>query len=157
MAKNFIGREAIYSTFFAYMSNRLLTPTGPFHTASRRRAPVATVQKENVPAFYLVEEGELYDRSVLLAPAKITLMAHIIVVGRYMDDPTLIPAIEINNLADAVEEAVNDVVLPTSQQILGGLVQEAWINSRQIINTGSVQQRFSEQDILVELIVTRVF
>jgi len=51
----------------------------------------------------------------------------------------------LNDLADAVENAVQAACGPTAQNTLSGLVLEAWILGRQVVTPGSYAQRQSEQ------------
>ena len=156
LAGTSVGREAIYEALFQLLNQQLLSPTGPYLYSSRRRMPASQITTDNSPAFFLTEEGEIYDRSVLSAPTKVTLLAHVHIIS-IINDPLAIPAITINDLADAVENAINMNVISTSQQILSGLVQEAWINSRQVQSIATLENRYSEQDILLEVILGRSY
>jgi hypothetical protein len=152
-----IGREAIYSRFFGYLKAQLHDPTGsPFKYCNRRYRPAGQQGQEEYPLFYCVGAGEEYDRSTLFAPAKITLFAHITIQTLDGDDPDVVPEIALNNLADAVEDAVTAVASRTGQSILGGLVQEAWVNGRQTHNPATSSGRYSEQIMAVEMILPRI-
>lgn len=151
-----IGREAIYEALFQTLTQSLVSLNGPFKFASRRRMPMSQITTDNAPAFFLTEEGEVYDRSVLTAPTKVTLLAHVHIIA-IINDPLEVPAFTMNDLADAVETAVTTGIMSTSQQILNGLVQEAWINSRQVQSIATLESRYSEQDILIEVVLGRVY
>lgn len=151
-----LGRENIYVAFFAQLNSILLTSVGgSFAYSSRRYKPLGNAAKELYPVFYLVEDGETYDRSVLFVPAKVILHSSII-IQTVTNDPKSIPATELNNLADEVENAINSFCGPTAQNILGGLVQEAWINNRQMKIAASIQERWSEQTLMIDLVTAKV-
>lgn len=148
-----VGREAIYQAVFDQLNSVLLVANGgPFRFSSRRYAPVGTLGSGSYPAFFLTEMGEDYDRSVLFRPANVTLFAHVIIQTREQAK-NVITATEVNNLADAVEDALLAFVQTTGQNTLNGLVQEAWINSRQIQAIASIKAEFSEQDLTVEIVL----
>ncbi len=152
-----IGREAIYGRFFEYLKAQLHdAPRAPFRYCSRRYRPPGQQGQEAYPLFYAVGAGEEYDRTSLYLPAKVTLFAHITIQTLDGNDPDVITETELNDLADATEDAITAVSSATGQSILGGLVQEAWINGRQTHNPATSSGRFSEQIIAVELIRPRV-
>ncbi|MDA8051034.1 MAG: hypothetical protein M0002_13710 [Rhodospirillales bacterium] len=140
-----LGREAIYSALFQQISALLLSPAGPFQYAGRRPVSISTLGAEQYPAFVLVEKGEIYDRSRLFAPARVTLLADLFIYSIHGDVPDESDVANLNALADAVEDAVQAACGPTAQNTLAGLVQEAWIEGRQIVTPGSYAQRQSEQ------------
>lgn len=152
-----IGREAIYGRFFAYLKAQLHdAANAPFRYCNRRYRPPGQQSQEAYPLFYSVGAGEEYDRATLYVPAKVTLFAHITIQTLDGDDPEVVTETELNNLADAVEDAITAVASDTGQSILGGLVQEAWINGRQTHNPATSSGRYSEQIIAVELIRPRI-
>lgn len=151
-----LGREEIYAAFFKVMEAELLAPTGPMSFMSRRYRPPGQLGQSQYPAMFLTEVGEEYDRSVLYAPASVKLFAHATIQTVNGNDPNAITATEVNNLADAVENAVSSTAKKTGQTILEGLVQEAWINGRQAQVIASSSARYSEQVIAIEIITPRV-
>lgn len=157
MAGNPIGRELIYSAFFLQLKNILLStavPTpGPLNYMGRRPVPDSQLMPEQYPAGFLIEVGETYDRSRLFAPAKVSLLCNLTVISLQGDVPDETNVTDLNNLADAIESAIQSACGPTAQNTLGGLVQQAWINHRQLVITGSYPQRFSKQTFLVELVL----
>jgi hypothetical protein len=140
-----LGREAIYSALFSQISALLLAPAGPFNYAGRRPVPLNTLAPEQYPAFVLVEKGEDYDRGRLFAPAKVTLYADLIIYSMQGNVPDETDVADLNNLADAVENAVQAACGQTAQNTLSGLAQEAWILGRQVATTGAYGQQQSEQ------------
>jgi hypothetical protein len=148
-----IGREAIYSAFFAQLKAALVTPTSPFNYAGRRPVPDTDLAEEQYPAFFMMEAGEIYDRSVLFAPARVSLLCTISVVSLQGEVPDETNVSNLNNLADAVESAIQDSVGPTADLTLGGLVQECWITHRTLTITGSSSQRQSKQNFGIEIVL----
>lgn len=140
-----LGREAIYSALFAQIGGLLAAPAGPFNYAGRRPVSMGTIAAEQYPAFVLVEKGEEYDRSRLFAPAKVMLLADLFIYSLQGEVPDENDVSALNDLADAVENAVQAACGPTAQNTLGGLVLEAWILGRQVVTPGSYAQRQSEQ------------
>jgi hypothetical protein len=150
---NPIGRERIYSTFFTQLSTALLSPTGSFNYGGRRPVPDTQLAEEQYPAFFLLETGEIYDRSVLFAPARVSLLCNLSIVTLQGEVPDETNVTNLNNLADAVESAIQNACGPTADLTLSGLVQDAWINHRQLIITGSYPQRQSKQNFGIEFVL----
>lgn len=148
-----LGREVIYSALFAQISEQLLAPNGAFNYAGRRAVSIGAIAAEQYPAFVLVEKGEIYDRSKLFAPTRVTLLADLYVYTLQGDVPDESDVSGLNVLADAVEDAVQAACGPTAQNTLAGLVQEAWINGRQVVTPGSYAQRQSEQVMELAVVV----
>jgi hypothetical protein len=151
-----IGREAIYSAFFAQISAILLstaTPPGPLQYMGRRPITESSLQQEQYPAGSFLEMGEIYDRSVLFAPAKVSLLANLSIISFQGEVPDETNVTVLNNLADAVEDAIQSACISTAQNVLGGLVQEAWINHRQLVIVGSYPQRISKQVFSIEMVL----
>lgn len=151
-----IGREAIYSAFFAQLEAILMSnanPPGPFNYSGRRPVPDTQLAQEQYPAFFVLEQGEIYDRSTLFAPAKVSLLCNLSVVSLHGEVPDETAVTDLNNLADAVEDAVQSACGPTAQNTLSGLVQQAWINHRTLTITGSYPQHISKMNFGVELVL----
>ena len=148
-----LGREAIYSAFFKQLSILLLDPAGPFGYVGRRSIVPGGLAAELYPAFFFVEVGEEYQRGVLFSPTKVTLQAHGVIqslCGQIPDDGAVA---DLNNLADAVEAAVISACGPTQQNTLSGLVQEAWINGRQVTTPATYANRWSQQVMAIEMVL----
>ena len=123
----------------------MLAPAGVFNYAGRRPISIGTIAAEQYPAFVLVEKGEDYDRGQLFSPATVTLFSDLYIYSLQGEVPDESDVMTLNNLADAVENAVQAACGPTAQNTLSGLVQEAWILGRQVTTPGSYAQRQSEQ------------
>jgi hypothetical protein len=151
---NPVGREAIYSAFFTQLNAALLQVNGgPFNYSGRRPVPDTQLAEEQYPAFFLLEAGEMYDRSRLFAIDTVTLMANLSIVTLQGEVPDETNVTNLNNLADTVESAIQDLAGPTAQLTLNGLVQECWINHRTLVITGSYPQRTSKQNFMIEMIL----
>lgn len=140
-----LGREAIYAALFSEISALLVAPAGPFRYAGRRPVSLGMLAAEQYPAFVMIERGEEYDRSRIFAPAKVTLQADLVLYSLLGEVPDECAVRALNDLADAVENAVQQASGPTVQNTLGGLVQEAWILGRQVVTPGAYAERQSEQ------------
>lgn len=150
---NPLGREAIYAALYAQMSTLLISPVGSFNYTGRRPVPASGLVAAQYPAFILMEAGEIYDRTVLFAPTRVSLLAtaQISTMCGDLHDESLVGA--INNLADEVEEALQSVCGPTAANILGGLVQQAWINHRQVLTLASTPGQISVQNMMIEIVL----
>lgn len=151
-----IGREAIWSAFFAQLNAILLSsamPPGPFNYSGRRPVTDQGLGAEQYPAFFLMETGEIYDRGVLYAPAKVSLLGNLSVVSDMGDIQDETAVTQLNNLADSVEDAIQSACGSTAQNTLSGLVQQAWINHRNLVITGSYPQRMAKMNFGVELVL----
>jgi hypothetical protein len=150
---NPLGREAIYSAFFSQLQTALMAPTGPFNYSGRRPISDAALVGALYPAFIFTETGEVYDRTVLFAPARVTLLANIqisTICGDIRDDSSVT---SLNNLADLVEAAIQSYCQPTAQNILGGLVQEAWLNHRQVVLIAQTTGNLSKFNMGIEIVL----
>jgi hypothetical protein len=151
---NAIGREAIYSTFFAQLKSILLVSNGgPFGYMGRRAVALGGLASEQYPAFFFLEIGEIYDRHVLIRPARVTLQASGVIQSMHGIIPDDSSTADINNLADAVESAINSACGRTAQNTLNGLVQEAWIDSRQLVLPATYSNQWSEQILGITMVL----
>jgi hypothetical protein len=148
-----IGREAIYSTFFGQLQGVLLAPTGPFGYMGRRAVSLGGLAPEQYPAFFFLEIGEIYDRKVLMRPARVTIQASGVIQSMHGLIPDDSSTADLNNLADAVEDAVNSACGRTAQNTLNGLVQEAWIDSRQMVLPATYANQWSEQVMGITMVL----
>jgi hypothetical protein len=148
-----IGRERIYSAFYTQIAALLLAPNGPFEYGGRRPLGSNSLQAEQYPAFFFMESGEIYDRSILKAPATVSLLATLSVISMQGEVPDETSVADLNNLADTVEDAIQSACISTAQNILGGLVQEAWIINRNLVITGSYPNREAKQNFTIEIVL----
>lgn len=148
-----LGREQIYGTLFAQLQQRLLAPNGPFNYMGRRPVPISRLSAEQYPALVLVETGEEYLRNVIFAPTKVILMASAIIQDFEGVTPDENNVGALNDLADSVEDALQSFCGPTAQNVLNGLVQQTWIEGRQVVITGSYPQKWSEQVMGIKIVL----
>jgi len=148
-----LGREQIYATIVAQLTQVLLFPAGPFQYIGRRPVPIGTLALEQYPALILMESAEEYMRHTLFAPAKVilTMVALIQALDGVVANEESVAV--LNNLADAVEDALQSYCGPTAQNVLGGLSQRAWIEGRQNVIPASYPQKFSEQYISIKIVL----
>jgi hypothetical protein len=149
-----LGRETIYKAFFDQIaaSPFLLAPNGPFYVITRRPLTLMAGGECQYPMLQMREAGEIYDRTVLKAPARVTLLVQMVIQCIIEFDGDLVVT-QLNNLADAVEAAIQSACDVTAQNTLTGLVQEAWINHRAQITLPSQASRVAEQVIMVEIVL----
>ena len=147
-----LDRESIYAALFAQLKAKLLDPVGPIKTMDRRYRAVGTLAPPQYPALMLVERGELYTRGQNYGmPPKVSLYAHAVIQNNDGENPSTVTATALNELADAVEQAViwtGDQAKPA----LFNLVRIAWVNGREVQYIAQGQEIFSVQDIEIEMI-----
>jgi hypothetical protein len=148
-----LGRELIYSTFFSQITTLLLYPAGPFNYMGRRSIGLGKLANEQYPAFLFLEAGEDYDRKVLFRPARVTLFAKGIIQSLHGQIPDESMNARLNDLADIVEDAIQAACSPTAQNTLNGLVQQAWINNRQVTIPPGYSNRWAEQILGIEIVL----
>jgi hypothetical protein len=179
-----LGREKIYSALFNVLQtqaaqtnpaalesikNAGLTPlpvvSAPaFKFASRRYTSVGKLESTQYPALMMQEMGETYHRETLMrGPANVDLVSHVIIQTFGGQDPNVIPAIEVNNLADLVEDLIETgagqflqgaSLLAQDPDAPGGLVFECRISGREVVYAAVNDQVYSQQNIEVEIIAT---
>lgn len=162
-------RELIYSTLFQQLVDYLLAGTpgrsngaiwtagssptlvSPFLTGGRRKQPLGSLAANQYPAFWLIERGEQYRRTLMGGPANITLISYVQIETMAGADPNSASATQLNNLADAVEDAVEGPLSGTNQ--LDGLVLQSWISGREVITLASGPGTWSIQLMEIETIL----
>jgi hypothetical protein len=149
-----IGRELIYSALFELLQQNLLAPVGPFNFASRRYRPASQTGAANFPAFYLIRGREEYRRELLYGPATVVLQAQVRIQSISGEDPNAVTETVMNNLADAVENVIENYGGPLGTQTLSGLVQVIQIKGAQLIADASGMGRYSEQTVVIEMMTT---
>lgn len=126
-----LGREAIWSAFFALLSPLTIAAGGVFQTVSRRIRLVTEVAPGEQPALYLLqrhEEAHARDRGL---PTVWELRGDLYVYARNelnQDGPDSGGGQVLNPLIDAVEGALAPVPAQGNVQALGGLVSRAFID-----------------------------
>jgi hypothetical protein len=149
-----IGREAIYAALFELLTQKLVAPAGPFAFAARRYRPASQTGTANFPALYLIRGREEYRRELLYGPATVALQAQLRIQSVIGEDPNAVTETQMNDLADAVEDVVENYGGPLGTQTLSGLVQVIQIKGAQLIADASGMGRYSEQTVVIEMMTT---
>lgn len=116
-----MNRETIYKALFDK-----LAAIESLNTASRILAHWDDVPASMQPALYMAQDTQLAEQ-VTGFPTKYTLNAKIWIYT-HRDTSNTIPSTQINNILDAIDEALRPDPSPTNKQTLGGLVHHCWIN-----------------------------
>jgi hypothetical protein len=123
-----INREQIYAALFTKLQG--VQSAGAALTVSRHVKHYGDVPIEQRPAVFQFQKGEQWKRLRGFPPV-ITLKAEwLAYIAANPDDPTTVSSTAINNLIDAVENALApSPVAPNNNQDLGlpDVVQHAWI------------------------------
>ena len=146
-----------------YLNPKVAAP--PFMWADRRYRGLGKLGKNQYPALMMLERGEVYDRELIFGPAKVTLVAHIVVQTVFGEDPNAITATDLNNLFDAIENCIetgpaaqfqsgNNKLGPNPDGS-GPLVDVVRVSGREVMYDGSLASRWSEGTMEVEIIATR--
>jgi hypothetical protein len=141
------GREQIYGAIFGLLQQ--LNPTaslpgddgtpqpagnGTFVVPVSRRYKSAS-ESESQPCLYMMEVSEEPTYPAYNAPRKQEMTAHLIIYSNTGADPTIVPAVALNNILDAVEAAVRP---GPHEQTLGGLVTWVRFAGRTTVFTGDM-------------------
>lgn len=127
------SRETIYAALFSLVSTKsmLVSGGGLFNTITRRPQLDSDYNPPDFPVLGQIEDEELYEyRQGKGSPANRTLKAMFYIYTNVASDPNILPATQLNNLIDAVENALTPLPSPSNNQIqtLGNLVANAWIS-----------------------------
>jgi hypothetical protein len=114
-------REPIYKALFKLLSN-----IDGLVTTSRILAHWDDVSPNMQPALYMCNDTQQAEQitgfpTKYLLGAKVWIYAH-------RDTADEVPSAQINNILDALDEALKPVSSPTYKQTLGGLVEHCWIS-----------------------------
>ncbi len=131
------SREDIYGTLFEKLV--ALKTVGDIVTASRILVHWDKVPHEQQPAVYQAQINEVFT-PVGGQPAKRTLYVNWVVYVARGNDPTKVPAEELNNLLDKLEEILKPDVGEDNQS-LGGLVNHAWISGNIETDEGTLGEQ----------------
>jgi len=126
------SREAIYQALFA-----LLEGCAPFKTTSRRVKLWTDVNPGEKPALFLAQRNQSYAQGSTATPQAVTLKADIYVYTNVGKDPNTVPATQLNDILDAVDNALKGDAM-TGNQTLGGKVHHCWIEGDIMIDPGDL-------------------
>ncbi len=141
-----IDREKIYQAFFGLVQKLnpivpeigdggLLQPVGDgtwAAPASRRFKPWTQCQLQ--PCAFLMETGEDAVYQVYNGPRKTTLICQLVVYSNAGKDPNAVPGTALNNLIEAIEQAVRP---GEHEETLGGLVHWVRFSARTTLYEGA--------------------
>lgn len=130
-------REPIYLAIF-----NLASTIANFNTKSRIWKPIVACQDGNFPCLFQVQLGEDFEQ-VKGLPAKNTLHVDLHLYAQtesIKDDNSVAPAIQLNNMLDALETALAPDPA-TGVQTLGGLVSHCWISGRTLTDEGTLGEK----------------
>lgn len=114
-------REPIYEALF----NKLSDIQG-IATCSRILQHWDDVSPNNQPALYVAQDSQQAEQ-VTGFPTKYVLGAKLWLYT-HRDTNGIVPSTQINNILDAVDEALAPVPASGNKQTLGGLVEHCWID-----------------------------
>jgi hypothetical protein len=125
-----VAREQIYSALFA-----LLQSAANFKTVGRVWVPSNKLDPPQLPALFMVENSEHAVQTAPGRPAKWLLDVDVMIYAHNEGESqpagaeNYVPATALNNLLDAVENALTPAAA-TNVQSLGGLVHHCWIEGK---------------------------
>jgi hypothetical protein len=122
-------REQIYAALFALLQGALLAPAGPFKTVSRRWQDPSQISPADRPALYQVQKDEVARSSVIGVPIVWKIGLDLVLYTAGDAEPNIVQSTELNNLLDAVEGALKNVV-PGMAQSLGRQVNYCRIEGK---------------------------
>lgn len=117
------GRETIYAALWTLITTASGI-AGRFATLGRTLRHLEDVDLSQMPALYMIQDGELWERVGKGVPAKRTLLARLVF---YVGAPqgTTAPATLLNNAMDAIDALFNN---PEGRvETLGGRVERVYV------------------------------
>lgn len=131
-------REDVAAALFV----QLQKANASFKTISRVVKEFSQIAPQDQPALMLTHIGEAPAQDQAFGLTRYVIFYLALVC--FMGDPTpeFIPDQVSNPLLDALDTAMQTTP-PGEKQTLGGLVENAWIEGRQWINTGVQQNQFA--------------
>ncbi len=140
-----LGREAIWSAFFALLSPSLTTAGGgPFKTVSRRARPYTNVAPGEQPALFVLQRRETAEAKDRGKPTIWRLHGSLYIYAQNPLDgvaPGSGGGQVLNPLIDAVEGALAPVAAQGWVQSLGGLVSRAFIDGEVEMDEGNIDNQ----------------
>lgn len=127
-----MSREVIMTALF-----NLVAASSTFTTASRRLKLWTDVAASDKPAIFVAERGDTYTRGSDGRPAIVVYEADIFIYTNAGKDKSIVPAIALNNLIDAVDAALAPSRV-NGRQSLGGLVSHCWIEGKILKDPGDL-------------------
>jgi len=144
-----IEREKIYAALFEKL--KMAGEITAVNTISRKFRHFVDVPSGEQPALFQLQVAETYRRRRGLPPV-ITLEVHWYLYIDTSEDSNASPAILINPIVDAMEQAIEPDYCTSDVQTLGGLVSHAWIEGTEKIYEGNLGNQAIVQMIINILI-----
>ena len=116
-----MNREKIYSALFKLLKNIQI-----INTFDRILLHWDDVSPSMQPALFLTQTNQVAQQ-VTGFPTKYVLGAKVYLYT-HRDTNGIIPTAQLNDILDAMDEALRPVPSPTNKQTLGGLVEHCWID-----------------------------
>lgn len=131
-------REPIYAALWnLFLGNAALA--GRFVTTSRYLRHFDDVTPDEMPALFITQTGESWEKDGKGIPAKRTLLSHLVMYDYTGQPNAVMPSGLVNALLDVVDDAIEQPGNPGNVQTLGGLVEHVYINGQIDIAEGLLQ------------------
>lgn len=138
-----IGREKVWSAFFALLWPALTIPSGGlFRTVSRRARNYTQVPAEEQPALFVLERREMAEARDRGMPTKWLMHASLYVYARNPVDSIGTGGGQVlNPLLDSIEAVLAPRAVEGNVLSLGGLVSRAFIDGDVEIDEGNLDEQ----------------
>lgn len=129
------SREAVATALF-----KLLSSSSGYNTTGRRFITDDQLSACQKPALFMYEHKETHVKSKQITPAVRTLDVDVYIFIAAGLDPNATPISQLNNLIDAIDPTTGGVLspFPGSQQTLGGLVTNVYIDGEILKTPGDI-------------------
>jgi hypothetical protein len=130
-------REPVYVALWNLLLNDSRIK-GAFVTTSSARflSAIDTFAPDQLPALFLVQHGESWERAGRGIPGKRTLQCSLVAYASSPAQSERYPATQLNALMDAIDDLLENPGNPSNAQILGGLVEHVYIEGEVRIEEG---------------------
>lgn len=139
-----LQRETIFAALATRLTNKLVT-NGPFIFVNRRLRPWDAISAAEQPCVFIEQRDQ---RATQLSngghftATKWILEAWLWVYARIDSQPGTIPSTQINNLLDAIEQALQPDIVGQWQTLgVPTLIEHCWIEGNVFVNEGLDDQQ----------------
>jgi hypothetical protein len=133
-------RETIAAALFSLLAATQINSAPAFATTGRRAKIWGDVDPSKQPAMFLIHSGEQAVQSQPFGLTKWLLHFEVLIYLRVDPSPTATPDTAINAFLDAIDAQMQSGSKGTNQT-LGGLVTNAWIEGSILIDSGILDQQ----------------
>lgn len=114
---------------------------GKFVTTSRYLQHFDEVPQEQMPALFITQTGEQWERTGRGVSFTRTLLSHLVLYDFSASPKTASPyqATLVNAMMEVISDTFTDVGTPENAQTLGGLVYQAFVEGEVIMAEGLLQ------------------